>query len=239
MNKIKKYSAILGLLLFVIIISVLLGLFYPTFLVSNVYSGMITFIVGLFAIWLYIKKKEDSKKDAANILLLEIQNAERIFGQISESVRSGNLPNKFLMPTDSWDQYKYLFVRDFDRDEWDIITEFYNSSKLYDSAVLYSNSLFQKNEEQARVNLLRIPAEYLKKYLEELPEGDEIDEAKLEKIFAKAAKFQETYLSRSELLLYNPKKPTDDAKTALENINRNISQTSIGSKLKKLAELKF
>ncbi len=39
------------------------------------------------------------------------------------------------MPTESWSKYKYLFVRDFDRDERDIIFGFYEQCNTYDETV--------------------------------------------------------------------------------------------------------
>ncbi|MFA6194679.1 MAG: hypothetical protein WC719_02975 [Patescibacteria group bacterium] len=206
---------------------------------SNFFVGLVTLLAGAVAFFLYWKQKNDLKKDAANIVLLEIQNAERILGQVGENVRAGTLPNKFLLPNDSWSKYKYLFVRYFDRDEWDIITEFYNNCKLYDEAVTYNGSLFQKNEEQIRVNMLRVPAGYIKDYVDGVRAEDEPGErVRLEEFFTKSTLFQNTYLSRASLFLYNPQKPLNDARVAFDNINSSISQASIGSKLKKLAGLK-
>jgi len=207
---------------------------------SNFFVGLVTFIAGAIAFFLYVKQRSDLKKDSANIILLEIQNAERVLNQVGVEVRAGTLPNKFLLPTDSWSKYKYFFVRDFDRDEWDNITEFYNNCKLYDEAVSYNNSMFQKNEEQIRVSMLQIPAEYIKEYLDGKKATDEIEEKqRLEDFFKKASEFQKTYLSRAGLLLYSPQKPLNDAKNSFDNINKNISQTTIGLKFKKLAGLKI
>lgn len=210
------------------------------FLDSNFLTSIVALSVGMIAFYLYDKQKNDSKKDAANIILLEIQSAERILGQISEEVRSGNLPNKFLLPTESWSKYKYYFVRDFDRDEWDLITGFYNNAKLYDEAVAYNNSLFQKNEEQIRINMLCTPAEYIREFIENSKDSpSDIDESqRLEKIFEKSQKFQKTYLSRIGSLFYNPQKPLTDATNAFNGINKTISQISVGNKLKRLAGLK-
>ncbi len=213
---------------------------------SNFFVEFVTLIVGGIAYYLYWKQKKDSKKDAANIILLEIQSAERVLMQVGENVRQVGenvatdiLPNKFTLPTESWSKYKYLFVRDFDRDEWDSIAEFYNGCKLYDEAVSYNNSLFQKNEEQIRVNMLRTPADYIREYVDGTPDSDAKAEAqRLEAAFIKARSFQKTYLSRIASLFYSPQKPLRDARVAFESLNKILSQTSTGLKLKKLADLK-
>lgn len=196
-------------------------------------------MVGLLAYWVYKRQKDDFKKDAANIILLEIQSAERTIGQVRESVMEGNLPNKFLIPMGSWDKYKYLFVRDFDRDEWDTITSFYNYCKIYDEAVSANESLFQKNEEQIRANVLRAPAEYISEFLkssETLP--NEAPEKEIKKIYEKVGKFQKIYLSRMSDFVYEPQKYVRIGKSCLENIGTNLSQTSIGTQFKNLAGVK-
>lgn len=209
------------------------------FLNSSFLIALVTLVAGAIAFYLYDKQKRDSKKDAANIILLEIQSAERILSQVAEDVRAEKLPNKYLLPTESWSRYKYYFVRDLDRDEWDLITEFYNNAKLFDEAVRYNSSMFQKNEEQIRVNMLRTPAEYVKEYIDGAVSEDEDEETqRLEKIFEKSQKFQKTFLSRVGTLFYSPQKPLTDGTEAFNNINKLLSQTSVGTKLKRQAGLK-
>lgn len=209
------------------------------FLNSNFLIALVTLVAGTIAFYLYNKQKSDSKKDAANIILLEIQSAERILTQIAEDVRAERLPNKYLLPTESWSKYKYYFVRDLDRDEWDLITEFYNNAKLFDEAVRYNSSMFQKNEEQIRVNMLRIPAEYIKEYINgETCNNEDEETQRLEKAFEKSQEFQRIFLSRVGALFYSPQKPLNDGTEAFNNINKMLSQTSVGTKLKKLSGLK-
>lgn len=220
--------------------------YYMDFLInlfnSNFFVGAVTLLAGSTAFYLYITQKRDHKKDAANILLLEIQNAGRLLGEVREHLRNGRLPSKFLMPTDSWDKYKYLFVRDFDRDEWDSIANFYHHCKLYDQAVSHNSSFFQKNEEQIRVNMHKITSNYLKADFENQNADEKIEETNNSQAgvsYSKhdIAKFQEFYLSKANLLLYEPRKPLQDAQQHLDDIRLDISQTSIGLKLKKMAKL--
>ncbi len=213
-----------------------------SFFNSGFFISLVTLGTGIVAFFIYKKQQKDSKKDAANIILLEIQNAERMLEQVGESVRIGSLPNKYLLPNDSWLRYKYLFVRDLDRDEWDKLTAFYTNCKLYDEAVTYNASLFKKNEEQVRVNMLRIPAQYIKKFIDNTPEGeDSIEkEGRLLIALGKAKDFQKLYLNRAGnegMLLYSPQKPLTDARNAFDSLNPNISQSSIGTKLKELAKV--
>ena len=89
--------------------------------------------------------------------------------------------------------------------------------------------------------MLRTPAEYIREFLESVEKDSltNVDEnQRLEKIFEKSQKFQKTYLSRIGSLFYSPQKPLDDATNAFNGINRTISQTSVGNKLKKFSGLK-
>lgn len=201
------------------------------FLNSSFFVALVTLIAGLCAYFIYRKGQRDFKMDAANILLLEIQNAERLIITIKEKLKKDNqLPNDvYLMATASWKKYQYLFVRDFDRDEWDTIATFYEKCRLLDEAASQNNSYFQKNEEQARTNLLRISADYITQSID-------AEEEDRKKFLEKARKFQREYLSYPELM-YSPQKPLNDAMLYLETIPKNLSLTSIGVKLKKLAHL--
>jgi hypothetical protein len=210
-----------------------------SFFNSSFFIGLVTLLAGSFAFWLYFKKNRDIKKDAANILLLEIQNAERQLMALKEKLKKDKrlLDDVFIMPTASWDKYQYLFVRDLDRDEWDIIGLFFDKCKLIDHAISSNNSYFQKNEEQIRVNMQRIISDYIK---EATALGDD-EKQKVEKneLMAKAAKFQTEYLSHPELTIYSPQKPVGDAEIFTENLPTDLSQKSIGEKLKKLSKGKI
>ena len=138
-----------------------------------------------------------------------------------------------MMPTASWDKYQYLFVRDFDRDEWDTIVSFYDKCKLIDQAIISNNSYFQKNEEQIRVNMQRVISNYINEIAN--LKDDEGQTEKKNEILGKAIKFQSEYLSHPELTIYNPQKPFNDVNIYTENLPTDLSQKYIGNKLKKIS----
>lgn len=105
------------------------------------------------------------------------------------------------MKTESWSVYRYLFVRDFDRDEWDTISEFYHKCQLIDSAVQHQSSFFQRNEEQLRINMLGNTRSYIEKFIETK------DENKQKELLQFASNFQEEYLKHPDLTFYTPQKP--------------------------------
>jgi hypothetical protein len=205
------------------------------FLNSSFFIALVTLAAGLIAYWLYRKRNKDFKKDAANIVLLEIQNAERILRVAKEQIRKDIVDdNAYTMPTESWSKYKYMFVRDFDRDEWDSINNFYDKCHLYDDAVAHKSTAFKKNESEIRTNMHRVTADYIKKLIDD--GGKQLDR---QATVALIDAFQDEYLGlRQDLNLYQPNKPVFDAKAQLETISDNLSQTNVGTKLKKLAGLK-
>lgn len=206
------------------------------FLNSSFFVAIISLVAGFIAYWLYRKRNKDSKKDAANILLLEIQNAERQLRAAKERLQKDGLvvDNAYVMPTENWSKYKYMFVRDFDRDEWDTINAFYDKCHLYDEAVRHKSASFKNNEAEIRANIHRITSDYIKT----LVEGGTSKSARA-KTLTLIETFQNEYLDlRSDLNLYQPSKPITEAKGLLEGINDNLSQTSPGVSLKKLANLK-
>lgn len=114
---------------------------------SNFFIALITFLVGSFAICLYIKQKRDYKCDAASIILMEIRHAERAIERMKASAVETSGAPSVLLPTNNWVKYNYLFIKDFDRDELDLVNNFYNQCSVIDyalSQISISKQLEQK-----------------------------------------------------------------------------------------------
>ena len=202
----------------------------------------ITLIAAVSAFSVYSKQKHDAKSDAANIILIEIENAERQLEKINpENPFPGtDRADIFLMPTASWDKYKYLFGRELDRNEWDTLANFYLKCQSFDEATRLNASYFDRNQQELRINLQRVLAGYAQEYAEALAVlTDEEEKAALTSNYLKKrSAFEDALIgnaSPSHLTLYMPMKSENDAKRALRNIESNLSLTSVGTKLKGLA----
>jgi hypothetical protein len=219
------------------------------FLTSNLFVALVTLVVGSSAIYLYYKKQRDDKRNAARTLLLEIQGAERFLRQLQSFMQSNSnsLPEKFyIMSTESWSKLKYLFAKDFDSNEWDVISDFYAKCKLCDDALAYNDSAFQKNEGQIRGILRQVMAGYAKDYIDavvKVDEGTESDadkQAKRNKLWTKLqaqkAELNEGFVGFS--LPYSPVQPITEVASCLQAMDLTISQGSVGTKLKKIAKIK-
>lgn len=208
-------------------------------------TSLVTFVVGIVAFIVYIWQKRDNKKLAANAILFEIKNAEKSIKEANNNLKKNFLSEElFTMQYESWSKYRHLFVKDFDRDEWDAVTDFYNKCRLFDETVSYNKTFFQKDEEQIRINKQRIVADYTKEAVDAMMQVNDDDPnkesmaAKITSEFVdKTKRFDDTYMGRQDLVMYSPNKPVNDAKIYLADLKQ-ISNTSIGIKLKKMAGVK-
>lgn len=200
-------------------------------------SSSVTLLVGSVALIVYLRQRRDEKRDAANSILLEIQHAERVIDKVRDFVRKGSLDvDIVVLQADSWVKYKHLFSRDFDKDEWDSITEFYSKAKLLDNAIEYNNKGFSADVDQIRMNKQRILADFTKDLIDELGKSSESEWPNIVNQFkSKIDIFDQQYMDQQGRFAYNPSKPVNDAKIYLEDIQK-ITTTSVGQKLKKIAK---
>lgn len=207
---------------------------------SNFFIAGVTFVVGFVAYRVYAKQKRDAKRDAANIILLEIEDAERQLEKVNvdRPFTGADEDDVYLMKSASWDEYKYLFVRDFDRNEWDKITAFYTRCQAYDQSVSFNKKSREHNQREVRVNLQRILADHAKKYIDDgLKDAATTvgENAQLRTQVYEAVR--EAYIEllvgdKSSIFTYTPMQSEKEAKRALGAIETSLSLTSVGTKLK-------
>lgn len=201
------------------------------FLNSNFFVAFVTIVVGTIALVVYWIQKRDSKREAANIILLEIRAAERKLVEIKKSLKNEILPNDLrLMPTENWSKFSFLFIRDFDRDEWDSLVSFYNNCQLIDETIKYNNDSFWNDVEQIRSNKQRLLADFAYKAALDKNARKEFDDV--------TDLIDGLYMSKQGKFGYTPQKTLNDAKKHVDEIAPRISQSTIGLKLKKLANIK-
>lgn len=243
---VKKYSSFVGIIvgftiLFVIVYYVLsffLNLIqnYTNSLYINV---SITLFVGLSAYIIYLKQQFDKKRDAAKIIFLEIQYAAKSISSVRAAQMSSvelQLPYEIkTVKSESWTIYKYLFSSDFNQDEWEAITSFYNLCKLYDEAVENNNSYNEKNFDQFRIHIQDYTAACVKEHYEKLLKASTSSRAtEISKLIEdKIKNYTNIFLAVARQ--YHPQDPTLRTKGYLSRINTDILLTSVGIKLRDLA----
>ncbi len=219
------------------------------FLNSNFLIALITLGVGSLALYIYKKQQTEAKKDAANILLLEIKNAESQLMQAKEIIlRDKIIPESiFSMKTSSWSKYSYLFIRDLTDEEWRLINDFYEKCRQYDEVVEYNNTFFKKNEEQIRVNLHQTLTDYTKILLKQVGDSFEMNDEEvrdrqnqrnLKEYKDRLSGFYDTFMSEvtsaESKYFYSPQKTFKDAEVLIQTIRLDLSTSTIGIKLGKV-----
>jgi hypothetical protein len=210
---------------------------------SNVFIVLATFLAGYIVWRVYQNQLADEKRSAANVVLLEIEGAEEALKKVTTD-KPFSEERLVLMETASWDKYKHLFVSDFIgfKDEWNKITDFYSQCKGYDEAVVGQNEMTDYNTKQMIVNQQRILSDFALKHNNELAgeSKDEKSKAALKQEYkAKRTQFVDVYtgiVSRDAPIdHYTPVRFYNDAKRILGIVDRNLSTSTAGVRLKELA----
>ncbi|MDO8443600.1 MAG: hypothetical protein Q7S78_01255 [Candidatus Azambacteria bacterium] len=221
MLNIKPYKSIMYVAGIFTLISIYLFFFYPNFTNSNLYTAIATFLVGLFAIYLYITQKEDQKKDAANVIIAEIRQAERLIDQFKKSGISNDISYK-LLPSNNWAKYNYLFINDLDQDEIEQINNFYSQCFVLDRAIDQINISHElENKSRAIHHYISLIAK----------------ESSGDKITFNTNKDNFLKLINEDTTTFRPGAPISSIIKALNNINL-ITTSMVGSRLKKIARIK-
>jgi len=188
---------------------------------SSVFIALATFAVGIFAYIIYTKQKRDYKRDAANIILMEIRHAEKVVEQMKMGSVAITNTTKILLPTNNWIRYNYLFIKDFDRDELDLINNFYNQCSSIDSGL--SQMSISKQLEQKGSSIQNTLAQIAK---------DSISKADFDN---KKKNFLDIIVK--ENCAFYPDAPRSIINQGLNNLTM-ITTSTIGNKLKKIAKFK-
>lgn len=218
------------------------------FFYSNLFIAIITLIVGLFGFALYILRNSDAKRRTARIIMLEITNAEAQLrdarNRLEESEKSGakKLPEHlYVMPLDTWTGSRHLFVNDFKTSEWEAINEFYSKCRLFDEAIEYNDQRFSKDEQQIRENVHRATYDMALQAFKSI-DGNTTDDEKinLRRTLLMRRNEMATFLTAGQnLWIYTPTKELRDVEYIISSINYNISTSSVGTKMTKLAKRRF
>lgn len=201
---------------------------------SNFFQTIVTFVAALVAFVIYKKQQKDQKKAAANAIFLEIQHIESCLPKIKEATRRETLSGlDFRVIRDNaWEKYGNQFSSDFDKDEWGVLTDFFQNAKIINDAIMLSNDSFEDDIRQIRYNKQRMFAEITKEFLDNPPTGKPEDQ--LAHLNQRMELFDKLYMSRQDgFAAYTPLKYLSDTKKAISDMDR-ISITTIGTKFKEL-----
>lgn len=102
---------------------------------SQFFVALITLFVGSVAYLIYLKQKNDFRKDAANLILQEIRYAEQKIREVREkNDNKFHLADK-LLPTNNWNKNIHLFISELEENQIDIISKFYSRVTFIDHLI--------------------------------------------------------------------------------------------------------
>ena len=195
---------------------------------------ILTLGVGTTALVVYFLNRINHRRDAAIVVLGEVQAAQEQLKRVQEhvarfkvdnnaDVEIGLIPSQIvLMPTQSWSDYKHLFTRRMDRHVFDSISKFYEITQTYDKSVAYNNGAFAKNEENIRMNIARMSMDKLVETTSEIEDNKTLNDeqrlALMNDYHTRANGIRDFYL-QNKAIDYNPRKPMKDAKVDLETLS--------------------
>lgn len=213
---------------------------------SNFFVALTTIIAGSVALYLYKKQKSDTKKDAAKTIYSEVVYAERIIEDVKK-IRQNNAlleldANKYLLGDSSWSKFKYLFINDFDANEWEKINTFFNQRDAFDKTIRDIANLFPKNIEYRTKAIQEELAKLASEQAKEFSKVDSNDKDKQQEVIKKyedlANSFRIIYVDAqtSFRYLYNPSGTYSFLEKDLDSIDITISTSSIGQKLSRMTK---
>jgi hypothetical protein len=205
------------------------------FLDSNFFQSIVALIVGVFVFVQYRINRRDHLRDAASIIIIEIQTASRTIKSIRKRLVDRVLDSDVsVMPSDSWKENRQLFAKYLDRDEWDTIEDFYDRARLLDDVVKYNRQMFRNDVEQIRINKQRAAADFAIDTVNNIAANNMNKEDVANMFSGKVSVYDTLYMSKQGELAYTPNQVTDDAKKYIDNIP-DILNSSAYVKLKSIS----
>lgn len=219
-------------------------------LASPATTTTVAIIAASITLGIYYVRRKDYKRDAANIILLEIQSAEDNMSEARKTYESARakdndqimFPEKLrLMKTESWTKYKYLFVRDLDSVQWQAVSNFYSNCLHFDEAVEHRDGTFGLNETGIRAGIQANISAYSKELAESLlanPENDPEIAKKNRELTDEIIRKKDIAVNAnigSLAYLYNPDKSFTDAAYYFNLLPNSLINTPIGEVLNRLA----
>lgn len=94
-------------------------------------TNLLLVIVGLSAVWLYKRQKKDELRNAASLIIMQVDELQVRVREIQTYITKQGLNSTAfyeslsLMESNYWDEYKHLFIRKMDNKSFDALNRFY------------------------------------------------------------------------------------------------------------------
>lgn len=98
---------------------------------SQFFVAILTLFAAFIAYYLYLKQKQDQRRDIASLILQEIRSAEQRIREARARDHAYRL-SETLLPTNSWNNSIHLFISELKESGADTISRFYSSVEFLD-----------------------------------------------------------------------------------------------------------
>lgn len=186
-----------------------------------IFGGLTTLFTGLIAWIIFLWEKKDRKIKASIIILNDIYRAENAI----RNIKNNKIINDYtsILPLNQWEQYQYLFVKNFDENELNKITSFFKSCTLAEENIISFKTFLNHAIVQK--------AKSIQDKLLELIESNNEDEYKIKKSNIVSSFEKEDYY-------FSPLSPREKIIEHIGNIDQ-LSLSSVGVKFKKIIDSKW
>lgn len=147
---------------------------------SNLLVVILTLIGAFLTYHIYASQIRKYKSDRARLILIEIRKAEDELKKIGHGTNNGanivtdTTSHYFVLPTNTWKEFNYLFVSDFLPQEFEYLTDFYESCEYIQFLANKQESFFWiTTEEKAKL----IQSKHFEEWKTAVKEGKKFKEA--------------------------------------------------------------
>jgi hypothetical protein len=190
-----------------------------TFVNSNFFVALATFLSVLVVIWIYKRQKEDEKVKAAKIIWVEIADAENLLDNFKKNgIHLTN--NRQIISVNSWNKHKHLFAHEFDERELKLIDNFYTECELINRELDEAYNLPVYWQDKARL--------IAEKHINFSENSKNLQEYEIKKASLK--------LFEEDTYWWQPSGPKQQMIERVK-LTQYVSSTQTGEKLKKIAQL--
>lgn len=211
-------------------------------IVSGGISALATLFAGGFAIFLYIKSKSDLKRQAAKALYSEMLQFEQVVRDIkAEKLRSDTVPlyidpNRYILAKSRWNNDKYLFIDNFDNDQWSKLELFFNQMELLKDSLDTIRELQNQNIESRMDAVHNRLSELALDFEKNKTKTKVTNRGPLSKKYEDLCReFTNSFINNQPFnFSYQPRGAYDFINSGIEQVDTNISTSIIGENLKAL-----
>lgn len=200
-----------------------------TFVNSNFFVALTTVVTALVAWFVYKWQKDDKKVNAAKKILFELRKAEKAIDLLKRNECNLDIIEKVrIMDGNIWDRESYLLISEFDTDEFDSLSQFFDDCKQVHLLLAKYENFFWVSTESKAGHLQVVAIDHLR---------SEINDGRVtEQNMTSYKDYKNKLMSTlsDEGVPFIPRKIQNDLK-AITNRVTPITSTNIGMKLKSIA----